>query len=168
MPEVRDRVVVPVGLERAWDFAADIRNAPRWVFGIREISGDLRHPLQPGDRLRVRLFAGGRMADSDWVVGESSRPHLLSSTGRGWGAEARLRIECRALGPESTEVTQVLAYQLPGGPLGQLAARLGVHGVLEMQAHRSLRTLRRLLSAEAGAGRAWPSPALDPEPGGHG
>ncbi|MGH7610027.1 MAG: SRPBCC family protein [Candidatus Dormibacteria bacterium] len=164
MPEVRDRVVVPVGLEQAWDFVADVRNAPRWVFGIRGISGDLRHPLHPGDRLHVRLFAGGRMAESDWVVGECQRPHYLSSAGRGLGAEAQLRIECRELASDSTEITQSLVYRLPAGPLGQLADRLGVRGILEMQARQSLRSLSRLLGSAPGSQRRA-APALDPEKG---
>lgn len=145
MPEAGGRIRVPVSQEEAWDFAADVRNAPRWVFGVRQVSGDARHPLQPGDRLRVRLVAAGRIADSDWTVENCDRPDRLRSRGRALGATATLQIQCRALGPSSTEVRYSLEYHLPGGVLGALAARLGVQGVLEVQGKQSLRNLRRLL-----------------------
>ncbi|HUY25116.1 MAG TPA: SRPBCC family protein, partial [Candidatus Saccharimonadales bacterium] len=123
MPEAGDRIKVPVSQEEAWDFAADARNAARWVFGIRDVSGALRHPLLPGDRLRVRLVAGGRMAVSDWQVERCERPTILTSSGQAWGATARLQIECLPLSPTSSEVRYSLAYQLPGGALGAMAAR---------------------------------------------
>ncbi|HEY6539239.1 MAG TPA: SRPBCC family protein, partial [Candidatus Dormibacteraeota bacterium] len=145
MPESGDRIVVPVSQEEAWDFAADVRNATRWVFGVREVSGDLRHPLLPGDRLRVRLVAGGRMADSVWEVGRCERPSLLTSTGHAFGATGQLRIECVAQGERETEVRYQLRYTLPGGTLGLLAARFGLQSVLDTQAKASVRSLRRLL-----------------------
>jgi uncharacterized membrane protein len=67
------------------------------------------------------------------------------------GARAELRIECRPLGENSTEVVQQLQYDLPGGPLGLLASRFGVRGILEMQAQRSLQTLARRLGPGADA-----------------
>jgi hypothetical protein len=160
MPEAGDRIKVPVTQEEAWDFAADVRNAPRWVFGVREVSGTIRHPLVPGDRLRVRLFAGGRMADSEWQVGRCERPSILTSSGRALGATATLKIECLPLGPNSSEVRYSLVYQLPGGALGAMAARFGVQGILEVQAKQSVRTMRRLLAASA-RGRSWRPPALE-------
>ncbi len=154
MPESGGRIRVPVSQEEAWDFAADVRNAPRWVFGVRDVSGDLRHPLHPGDHLRVRLLAGGRVADSEWTIGACERPRLLSSEGRALGATAALRIECSALGASSSEVAYQLAYQLPGGPLGALAARFGIQGILDVQAKHSLHTLRHLLITRSRAARA--------------
>ncbi len=145
MPEARAATLLPIPREEVWDFAADVRNAPRWVVGVREVAGDLRHPLQPGDRLRVRLLAGGRVADSEWEIGECARPERLRSRGRALGATAVLTIECREAGAGQTEVGYRLSYQLPGGPLGQLASRLGVQQVLELQARQSVAGLRRLL-----------------------
>ncbi|MGC2192461.1 MAG: SRPBCC family protein [Candidatus Dormiibacterota bacterium] len=153
MPEAGGRITVPVSQEEAWDFAADVRNAPRWVFGVREVAGDLRHPLLPGDHLRVRLLAGGRVADSEWTVGSCERPQLLTSRGHALGARATLTIECAALGPNSAEVRYQLAYQLPGGLLGAMAARFGVQGILDAQAKHSLSTLHRLLAAGTEAQR---------------
>ncbi len=138
--------MVPVPQEVAWDFVADARNARRWVFGVRDVEGSLRHPLRRGDRLRLRLLGGGRMADSEWVVEACERPWRVSSRGRALGAVAELTIECVPHGADETEVVQRLSYRLPGGPLGSLAARLGVQGVLEVQAHQSMRALHRLLS----------------------
>ncbi|MGA8426282.1 MAG: SRPBCC family protein [Candidatus Dormiibacterota bacterium] len=161
MPEAGDRIRVPVSQEEAWDFAADARNAARWVFGVREVSGALRHPLLPGDRLRIRLVAGGRMADSEWQVDRCERPTLLTSSGRAFGATATLRIECLPLSPTSSEVRYSLVYRLPGGALGVLAARFGIQGILEVQAKQSVRALRRLLAASARA-RSWRPSALEP------
>jgi hypothetical protein len=153
MPEAGGRITVPVSQEEAWDFAADVRNAPRWVFGVRKVAGDLRHPLLPGDHLKVRLLAGGRVADSEWTVGRCERPQVLTSGGHALGATATLKIECLALGPDSAEVRYHLAYQLPGGPLGALASRFGVQGILDAQAKHSLSTLHRLLTAGTEAQR---------------
>ncbi|MGA7172676.1 MAG: SRPBCC family protein [Candidatus Dormiibacterota bacterium] len=146
MPEAGGRITVPVSQEAAWDFAADVRNAPRWVFGVREVTGDLRHPLLPGDHLKVRLLAGGRAADSEWTVGRCDRPTFLSSRGHALGASGTLQIECSALGPNSAEISYRISYQLPGGPLGALAGRLGIQGILDAQAKHSLSTLRRMLT----------------------
>jgi hypothetical protein len=160
MPEAGDRIKVPVTQEEAWDFAADVRNAPRWVFGVREVSGSVRHPLVAGDRLRIRLFAGGRMADSEWQVERCDRPNTLVSSGRALGATATLKIECLPLGPTSSEVRYSLTYQLPGGAVGAMAARFGVQGILEVQAKQSVRALRRLLASARG--RSWRPAALGP------
>src|SRR5487761_1200298 len=146
MPEAGGKIEVPVSQEEAWDFAADVRNAPRWVFGVRGVAGDVRHPLLPGDHLRVRLLAGGRVADSEWTVGSCERPRLLTSHGHALGATGTLEIECRALGEQRTEVSYRLAYELPGGPLGALAARFGIRGIIEVQVKHSLSTLRQLLT----------------------
>ncbi len=148
MPEVHHQILIPVTPEDAWDFIADVRNAPRWMFGVREVAGSLNPPLKQGDRLQIRLVAGGKLADSEWVIGECERPTLVSSWGHAMGASAQLRIRCRAVGPSSTEVTQQLSYQLPGGPLGYLAARFGVSGILEVQAHRSLHALAQQLAPQ--------------------
>lgn len=145
MPEAGDRITVPVSQEAAWDFAADARNSPRWVFGVRDVSGDLRHPLLPGDHLKARLVAGGRMLDSDWEVLSCERPSSLRSRGRAMGATAVLGIEFVALGPRSTEVRYNLSYQLPGGVIGALVPKFGLQGLLEAQAKASVRSLRRLL-----------------------
>jgi hypothetical protein len=145
MPEAGGRVTVPVSQEEAWDFAADVRNAPRWVFGVRKVTGDVRHPLLPGDHLPVRVGGGGGVADSEWTIGKCERPNFLSSHGHALGGKATLQIECSALGPNSAEVRYHLDYRLPGGPLGALAGRFGVQGIIEAQAKRSLRTLHHLL-----------------------
>ncbi len=145
MPEVSDHLVLPVPQEQVWDFIADVRNSNRWMFGVREVAGSFRRPLQEGDRLRIRLVAGGKLADSEWVIGACERPSLVTSSGHAMGASAQLRIECRALTPRSTEVVQSLRYELPGGFLGVIAARFGVHAILEAQAHHSLQSLAVLL-----------------------
>jgi len=150
MPEVRHHVLIPVSAERAWDFIADVRHAPRWMFGVKQITGSLSPPLRQGDRLQIRLVAGGKFANSEWVIGECERPRLVSSTGHAMGASAVLRIECREVGPGTTEVTQSLTYQLPGGALGLLASRFGVSGIMEMQAQRSLQALRAILAESPG------------------
>ncbi len=164
MPEVRHRVVIPVPPETAWDFIADVRHAPSWMFGVKEISGPLSPPLRPGDRLHIRLVAGGKFADSQWVIGDCERPSLLSSRGHAMGATAELRIECRAVGESATEVTQQLTYHLPGGALGYLAGRFGVSGILEMQARRSLQALFNLLAPGSGR-QGWRAAEMDAEAG---
>jgi uncharacterized membrane protein len=151
VPEVSGRVTVPVSQERAWDYVADIRNAPDWMFGVRAVVGPPQPPLRTGDRLRIRLVAGSRLADSQWLVGSCERPNLVTSTGSAMGARAELRIECRSLGENSTEVVQIVRYELPGGPLGLLASRFGVQGIMEMQAQRSLQALAERLGPGAGA-----------------
>lgn len=149
MPEVRDHIVLPVSQEQVWDFIADLGNSNRWMFGVRDVAGSFRHPLQEGDHLRIRLVAGGRLADSEWVIGACERPSLVTSSGHAMGASAQLRIECRALGPQSTEVVQSLRYELPGGFLGVIAARFGIRTILEAQARRSLQALAALLTTTA-------------------
>ncbi len=159
--EVHDRIVLPFPQDQVWDFIADVRNSNRWMFGVREVAGSFRHPLQEGDRLRIRLVAGGKLADSEWVIGACERPHLVTSRGHAMGASAELRIECTALGPQSTEVVQSLRYQLPGGFLGVIAARFGVRTILETQARRSLQALAAQLRARARSGGLTPQPAPD-------
>jgi len=161
MPEVRDHIVVPFPQEQVWDFIADVRNSNLWMFGVRQVAGTFRHPLQEGDHLRISLVAGGKLAESEWVIGPCERPHLVTSRGHAMGASAELRIECTALGPHSTQVTQSLRYQLPGGILGVIAARFGIRTILETQARRSLQALSSLLRARAKAGALTPQPAPD-------
>jgi uncharacterized membrane protein len=152
MPEVSGRVTIPISQEQAWDYIADMRNTRDWMFGVREVAGPQNPPVKPGDRFRVRLVAGARLAESEWVMGSCERPSLVTSTGRAMGARAELRIECHALGENTTEVVQKLRYELPGGPLGLLAGRLGVRGILEMQAHRSLQALVTKLASGTRSG----------------
>lgn len=156
--------MIPVSPETAWDFIADVRNAPSWMFGVKEISGSVTPPLREGDRLHIRLVAGGKFADSQWVIGDCERPSLLSSHGHAMGATAELRIECAAVGEGATEVTQELTYHLPGGTLGYLAGRFGVSGILEMQARRSLQALFNLLVPSSDR-QSWRAHERDAEAG---
>lgn len=141
MPEARASRLIPADPHRVFDFISNVQNAPRWMFGVREVSGPERHPLRQGDVLHIRLVAGGRLADSEWLIGACDSPRLLSSSGKAMGATARLRIECEAAGPGTTLVTQSLEYHLPGGALGLLAARFGINGIMDLQASRSLQML---------------------------
>lgn len=141
MPEARAERLIPAEAHQVFDFIADVANAPRWMFGVREVSGPERRPLREGDVLHIRLVAGGKLADSEWLIGACDRPTLLSSSGRAMGATAKLRIECADAGPEETLVTQSLEYHLPGGALGLLAARFGINGIMDLQASRSLQML---------------------------
>ncbi|MGA9775950.1 MAG: SRPBCC family protein [Candidatus Dormiibacterota bacterium] len=147
MPEARARRLIHVPPERVFEYISDIANAPSWMFGVREVRGVRHRPVQEGDRLQIRLVAGGRLADSHWVIGSCEWPRRLSSSGQAMGATAQLEILCEPAGRGATAVSQRLAYQLPGGPLGLLAARFGIGGILELQANHSLQTLSSLLEA---------------------
>ncbi|HUY98080.1 MAG TPA: SRPBCC family protein [Verrucomicrobiae bacterium] len=153
MPEIKATTVVPVAQSVVFDFVGDSRNAPRWVFGVHRVEPGAPHPLRPGDHVTFQLGAAGQRLESRWRIDEWTPPTHVTSSGHALGARAQLRIECRALGPEATEVVEVLRYQLPGGVLGMVADRLGIHGILEMQARNSMRALRRLLTPPA-PGRA--------------
>lgn len=138
--------MIPVSQSAVFDFVGDSRNAPRWVWGISDVDAAAPHPLRPGDEVTFQLGAKGRILESRWRIEEWVPPVRVTSTGHALGAQARLRIECRALGPGQTQVEEVLQYRLPGGPLGLVADRLGIHGILEMQARNSMRRLHRVLT----------------------
>jgi uncharacterized protein YndB with AHSA1/START domain len=161
MPEARARRLIRAAPAVVFDFISDIDNAPRWMFGVREVRGTTHRPVLEGDRLHIRLVAGGRLADSEWVIGRCVPPRLLTSSGQALGATGRLEVTCLAQGSQLTEVTQRLVYQLPGGPLGLLAARFGVSSILELQAQRSLQSLAGILEKDAsGSARPVGDPAL--------
>ena len=161
MPEARARRLIRAAPALVFDFIADIDNAPRWMFGVREVRGAIHRPVREGDRLRIRLVAGGRLADSEWVIGRCEPPRLLTSSGRALGATGRLEVTCEPAGGQETQVTQRLIYQLPGGPLGLMAARFGVSGILDLQAQHSLQTLAGILEAGArGSAREAKGPEL--------
>lgn len=144
MPEARAQRLVRAGAEAVFDFIAEIENAPRWMFGVRRVEGAPHRPLQEGDEVGISLVAGGKLAESRWVIGRCERPSLLTSSGQAMGASAELQITCTPAAG-GTLVTQSLGYRLPGGPLGLVASRFGIDGILELQAHRSLQTLASLL-----------------------
>jgi uncharacterized membrane protein len=131
-------------LDRTFDYVADYRAIPDWMFGVKRFvpvtaqdrglgsEYDVELSLGVPIKLRIRTveFDEGRAIGQDSVK----------------GFKARSRWYFEPLGPEQTKVTATVSYDLPFGPAGRVMGKVIEPFVKQAVGHVSTH-LRRNLEA---------------------
>jgi uncharacterized membrane protein len=122
--QVRREVDAPVA--DVWDVLVDVSMLPELSRSTTsvEVDGPLRHV---GQQFRQTVRLAGRRWSSDWsVVHLEERRRLAVEGSIAPGTGYRLDQQLQPADDDRTVLTVTATYELPLGPLGRLASRLGV------------------------------------------
>lgn len=153
------RQVVPLPLERAFDFFDDPRNlariTPPWLrFRIAD-----DRPLTMREGLEIRYRIRPLLVPQRWVS-RITRYHppvaFVDEQVEGPYALWRHQHAFRAMGDDATEVTDRVEYALPFGVLGEIAHALFVRRQLEAIFRFRERAVDEILGSAGDDARAWP------------
>ncbi|UDY36058.1 SRPBCC family protein [Dermatobacter hominis] len=126
MGTLREARVVDAPIAAVWEVLADVSVLPELSESTTDVvvDGPLR---EVGQRFRQTVRLAGRRWTSDWTVLELDEPRRLVVDGSiAPGTGYRLAEDLEELDDGRTRLTVSATYELPFGPLGRLAGRLGV------------------------------------------
>lgn len=127
MPTFSHSVEVDRPIAEVWDVWTDVRILPQLSTSTSEVLDAPERLSEVGQTFRQIVRAVGRCFDVPWTVTSIvDRDHLTIEGSVGMGVSQRLTEGVAALSPTRTRLTIDVEYDLPFGPFGRLASRLGV------------------------------------------
>lgn len=130
--------------EAVYALVMDAGRLEDWVTIHDELIDAPAGPLEKGSKLTQRLKLAGKCFTVRWTVVENERVRRVVWTGRGpMRSKASVRYELSPNGG-GTHFSYANDYELPGGPLGRMAAPV-IARIAAGELERSLQRLRGLL-----------------------
>ncbi len=121
----------------------DLDRLGEWVDEHRGFPDGAPATLADGVSYKQTLEAAGQDVEITWTVVDYDEPRVLAFDGSGpAGSSATLRYELTPDG-DGTRMAYATSFDLPGGPIGALAAKAAAPG--EEDAEATLERLRRLV-----------------------
>jgi hypothetical protein len=154
------QIEIPAAPAEVWEVLEDVRLLPDLSRGTVAVEAPERLSAV-GDRFEQTVELAGRSFTSTWTVREIEPGRRLVIEGSVLpGTRYRMTESLEEVrpGPDpSTRLTLTMDYSLPFGPLGRLAARLGVERRAAAEAEEVLRGVDRVVrERRRGAGGAPP------------
>ena len=126
MASIERTVDIDRPAEDVWALLEDVRRLPELSPSTVEVDGPARLDAV-GQRFRQVVSLAGRRFESEWKVAGIVPGRCLAVEGSVLpGTHYRMVEEVVATGPSSCRLHLRMHYKLPFGPLGRLAAKLGV------------------------------------------
>lgn len=145
MSDVDVSVEIEAEPESVWAVLADVGRVEEWL----TVHDDFEDPpsrLREGAELQQKVSSGDISADVEWLVEEVDEPVFMAWKGKATGG-AKLRTTYRLIPIDTgTRVECATEFDIPGGPLGAVAAKIAAPRGRE-EAEASLERLRRLVEA---------------------
>lgn len=136
-------------IEEVWDVWSDVRILPELSASTTEVRGAPERLTAVGQTFTQVVRAVGRCFESTWeVVDIEPCDHLTIEGSVGFGVTNRITERVQALGPDRTRMELTVAYELPFGPLGRLASKLGVERLAAHEASEVMAGLQRRLARQ--------------------
>ncbi|MBA2280574.1 MAG: SRPBCC family protein [Acidimicrobiia bacterium] len=159
MNEVERSQEVAAPAAVVWSVLEDVRLLPTFSPSTVEVNAPARLE-RVGQEFEQVVELAGRRFRSTWTVEAIDPGRCLVITGSVLpGTKYRMTEMIEPLGPDRSRVGLVMAYKLPFGPLGRLAAKLGVET-------RAVAEVELVLAGVARAAEAQVARRLDvPVPG---
>lgn len=142
--KIERSIEIAAPAEDIYAVVMDARRLGDWVTIQERLTHAPRGELAAGDELTQKLKVAGQGFKVAWRVSKADPPRDVEWDGRGpLGTKARV---CYWLEPngKGTRFHYVNEYELPGGPLGKLGARI-FERTAGREADRSLERLKGLL-----------------------
>lgn len=135
--------------ESVWEVLEDVRLLPQLSESTEAVLDAPARLEAVGDSFRQVVRLLGRRYTSDWVVKAIEAGRLLSIEGTiGFGVGYCLTQEVAPLDGGRSRLTVTIDYRLPFGPVGRLAAKLGVEQRAAAESAEVVSGVKRM--AEAG------------------
>jgi carbon monoxide dehydrogenase subunit G len=149
MSDVDVSVEIEAVPETVWAVLADVGLVEDWLT-VHEDFEDPPTRIREGAELQQRVSSGDISADVEWLIEEIDEPVFMAWRGRATGG-AELRTTYRLVATDAgTRVECATDFDLPGGPLGSVAAKVAAPRGRE-EAAASLDRLRRLVESREAA-----------------
>jgi len=136
--------------EKVWDVLVDVRRLPevsRHTVAVKDAPERLTHE---GERFTQTVMAVGKRFESEWSVVRLDPGKVLTIEGSvGFGVRYCLTESVEPAGSASSRLTVCIRYTLPFGPLGRVAAKLGVVRLATAEAQQVLSSIASIAEASA-------------------
>ena len=143
MTDLRQTIDIAAPPEEVWAVLTDLGRLDEWVEEHRGFPDGVPATLDEGTTYSQTLEAAGQNVDIAWTVVAHEAPSVLAFDGSGpAGSSATLRYELSPEG-QGTRMAYATSFDLPGGPLGSLAAKAAAPG--EDDAEATLERFKRLV-----------------------
>ena len=127
---------------KVWDVLVDVRRLPevsRHTVEVRHAPERLTHA---GERFTQVVVAVGKRFESEWSVERFEPGRALSIEGSiGFGVRYCLTETVEPVGEGRSRLSVRIRYDLPFGPLGRIAAKLGVERLAAAEAEQVLSSI---------------------------
>lgn len=165
MPSFSRSVEVDRPIAEVWDVWTDVRTLPQLSSSTTEVRDAPERLTEPGQTFRQVVRAVGRCFDVTWTVTSiADRDHLTIESRAVMGVSPRLTERVEPLSPSRTRLAIDVEYDLPFGPLGRLASKLGVEQLARREATEVLDRLRTLIESMPERAEGAPRPSAQPSP----
>lgn len=133
-----------------WDVWTDVRLLPRLSSSTTEVLDAPPRLTEVGQTFRQVVRAVGRCFDVTWTVTSiADLDHLTIAGAAGFGVRQQITERVAALSPDRTRMTLEVDYDLPFGPLGRVASKLGVERLARHEATEVLEQLKAVIESSA-------------------
>jgi carbon monoxide dehydrogenase subunit G len=149
--KIEREIDIAAPLEDVYRVVMDPRRLADWVTIHEQLVHAPRGQLSEGDELAQKLKVAGQTFKVSWTVVKAHSPRDVEWQGRGpMGTKARV---CYWLEPDGdgTRFHYVNEYELPGGPLGKMGARI-FERTAGKEADKSLERLKHAVESPARVG----------------
>ena len=138
-------------IDVAFDYLADYRQVPRWMFGVEdfEVVGDTDHG--PGSEFEATLNLGLRLHTRIRATAWEKNRVIGMDSVKGFKVRSRWYFD--EDGPGRTKVTAKVSYELPFGPAGRAMGKVvgpAVQRAVGHSAETLIRNIEALAAREAG------------------
>ncbi len=148
MPSFSRSVDVDRPVAEVWDVWTDVRILPRLSSSTTEVLDAPERLTQVGQTFRQVVRAVGRCFDVTWTVTSIEElDHLTIGGSVGFGVRHELTERVTPLSPTRTRLTIEVDYELPFGPLGRIASKLGVEQLARHETGEILDQLKRVVES---------------------
>ena len=142
---------------RVWDVLADVRRLPQVSTHTVEVKNAPERLTHRGQRFTQVVAAVGKRFESEWEVRRFDPGRALAIEGSvGFGVRYCLTQTVAPAEPGCSTLAVRIQYKLPFGPLGRVAARLGVERLAAAEAQQVLARVAALAEV--------PTPDASPQP----
>jgi uncharacterized membrane protein len=145
MGVIQREVEVAAEPAAVWDVLADVRRLPQVSSHTVEVRDAPERLTRQGETFTQVVQAVGRRFTSSWDVVAFEAGRLLGIEGSvGFGVRYRLTETVAPVDGGRSRLGVTIDYRLPFGPLGKVAARLGVEALAATEAEQVLQGVARL------------------------
>ena len=160
MGEIERSIEVRADPGRVWDVLVDVRRLPevsRHTCKVKDAPAKLS---REGERFTQVVVAVGKRFESVWSVVRFDPGRLVAIEGSvGFGVRYCLTESVEPAGPGTSRLTVRIQYKLPFGPLGRVAAKLGVERLAAAEAEQVLANIAAIAQSTAASASTGSRPA---------
>lgn len=146
--------------EKVWAVLVDVRRLPEVSRHTCEVRDAPPRLTREGERFTQVVVALGKRFESEWTVVRFEARRVVAIEGSvGFGVRYCLTETVEPAGSGRSRLTVRIQYKLPFGPLGRVAARLGVERLAAAEAQQVLANIASIAEVHTATRATQPAAA---------